>query len=267
MSRTRGTWSTAGIWLGGTALVAVLALTGLAVMGGDGEAPDAPAKGGPSASAPATPSSGAEPTYDAPDDWTEPERWVALPRGARQDEHGSPVGFPHTTEGAAAMLAATNTTSIEGETWQSDELMRVFRSYSGAEDQTERNRAKVQKSGEKTDAQLAREMGVSPGSPLPAGAYVRSTVVGYQVITSSPDEVAVWSLSRVVQKKGELEKEQGSYTRTLVAAQWQDGDWKMTGPATLRALKAVEGKPKPKMVAPGDAEYNAAGWTAIREAS
>ncbi|MFE5974359.1 hypothetical protein ACFQ64_19625 [Streptomyces sp. NPDC056460] len=86
-------------------------------------------------------------------------------------------------------------------------------------------------------------------------------------MSSAPDEVAVWVLGRVVQKNGETEREKGSYTRTLLAVQWQDGDWKLTGPATMRAMKATEGKPKPEIVAPGDAEYNAAGWTAIREAS
>ncbi|MEU2237268.1 hypothetical protein [Streptomyces vietnamensis] len=105
------------------------------------------------------------------------------------------------------------------------------------------------------------------GEPLPPGAYVRTHVVGYQVIHESGDEVGVWLLSRVVQKNGEMAKESGGYTRTLMGATWQDGDWKMTGRAILHAVKAVEGKPKPAMVASGDAEFNEAGWTAIREAS
>lgn len=192
---------------------------------------------------------------------------MALPRGEHQDEHGSPVGFPHTTKGAVAMMAASNTTSIEGERSNADEHMRVYRSYGNPAEQNASKERKLRSYAEETDEELAREMGVSPGSPLPPGAYVRSHVVGYQVVSSAPDEVAVWVLGCVVQKNGEMEREKGSYTRTLIAVQWQDGDWKITGPATGRAMKATESKPEPEIVGPGDAAYNAAGWTAIREAS
>jgi hypothetical protein len=265
MSRTRGTWNTKGTWIAGGALAAVLALTGYSLLAGDDGGSDAPAKGGPSAG----PSSSASPspTYAAPDEWSEPEQWAALPRGKRTDERGSEVGFPHTTEGAVAMMAAANSTAIEGNQSTVDEQLRIYYSYIGKADQSAEAAERIELKALQTDKTLAQEMGVTAGQPLPSGAYVRSNVVGYKVIKKSGDEVSVWLLARVVQKTGEIEKESGSYTRTLAGAQWQDGDWKMTAPATERAQRDAQGQAQPQMAAPGDAAFSAAGWTAIREAS
>ncbi|MFD8415460.1 hypothetical protein ACFV2Q_27480 [Streptomyces sp. NPDC059650] len=265
MSRTRGAWNTKGTWIAGVALAAVLALTGYSLLSGDGGGEDAPAKVGsnPGASSPASPSPG----YSTPQDWTEPERWTALPQGQRTDERSNAVGFPHTAEGAVAMLAAANSTRIEGEQGVADEQLRMYHSYFGKGDQSPENAKKIELAAQQTDKDLAREMGVSPGQPLPPGAYMRTHVVGYKIIKRSDGEVSVWLLSSVVQKNGETVKERGSYTRTLLAAQWQDGDWKLTTEATKRALQDTEGQNKPPMVAPGDAEFNAGGWTAIRAAS
>ncbi|WP_327389044.1 hypothetical protein [Streptomyces sp. NBC_01207] len=228
-------------------------------------ASSAPAKGGavPSVSSSASPA----PTYAVPDDWTEPERWTALPRGQRTDDRGSRVGFPHTVEGAASMAAAANTTRIEGEKSTADEQLRIYHSYVGKGDHSTENAKKIEEAGEQTDRTLAQEMGVSAGQPLPSGAYVRAQVVGYKVIKKSDNEVSVWLLGLVVQKNGETKKEESSYTRTLLGVQWQDGDWKLTADAIRRAQQDVASQAQPPMVAPGDEEFNAGGWTAIREAS
>ncbi|MFE4539659.1 hypothetical protein ACFRKB_32115 [Streptomyces scopuliridis] len=265
MGRTRGTWNTKGTWIAGIALAAVLALTGYAAFSGDDGGTDTPAKGGASAnaSAPADPS----PTYAAPDDWTEPDQWAALPRGKRTDDHGSETGFPQTAEGAVAMMAAANTTTVEGDRTNVDEQLRIYRSYIGTADQSAQNAEQIELNAIQTDKALAKQMGVSAGQPLPAGAYVRSSVVGYKVIKKSGDEVSVWLLARVVQKTGETQKESGSYTRTLAGAQWQGGDWKLTGAATERAQQDIQGQTQPEQAAPGDEAFNRAGWTAIREAS
>ncbi|OEJ20840.1 hypothetical protein AR457_41975 (plasmid) [Streptomyces agglomeratus] len=268
MARTRGTWNTKGVWAAGAVGAAVLVLTGYAVFAGGDGGSDTPARGGGGASASASRSaSPPSPTYAAPEDWTEPERWAALPRGKRTDDRGSAIGFPHTTEGAVAMMAAANATTVEGDKSTVDEQLRIYRSYIGESDQSSENAEAIELNANQTDKSLARQMGVRAGQPLPPGAYVRNHVVGYKVVKKSRDEVSVWLLARVVQKTGETAKESSSYTRTLNGAQWQDGDWKLTGDATERVLQATKGQPKPKMVAPGDAAFNAAGWTAIREAS
>lgn len=263
MGRTRGTWNTKGTWLAGAALAAVLILTGYALFSGGDDGGDTPAKGGPSASGSASPG----PTYAPPEDWTEPDRWSALPRGKRTDGRGSQVGFPATTEGAVAMMVAANATDIEGEKSNADEQLRIYHSYIGKADQSSENAEQIELQAQQSDKALAKEMGVSPGQPLPAGAYVRNTVIGYKIIQKSDTEISAWLLTKVAQKNGEMDKEKGSYTRTLAGAQWEGGDWKLTGDATARAQRDVQGQALPRIVAPGDADFNSAGWTAIREAS
>ncbi|MGW5042176.1 hypothetical protein ACWEQK_28865 [Streptomyces parvulus] len=266
MGRTRGAWNSKGTWAAGVALAALLAFTGYAVLSGD-EDSDTPSKGGSSASASGSPSEGPSATYAPPDDWTEPESWAALPRGKRTDDRGSQVGFPQSAEGAVAMMTAANTTAIEGGQSSVDEQLRIYRSYIGAADQSSANAEQIELAALQSDKALAKQMGIKAGQDLPSGAYVRSTVVGFKVIKKSDTEVSAWLLSRVVQKNGEMEKEKGSYTRTLAGAQWQDGDWKLTADATAQAQQDVQGQAQPAMAAPGDAEFNQAGWTALRQAS
>ncbi|WP_030200781.1 hypothetical protein [Streptomyces sp. NRRL S-87] len=267
MSRTRGVWNTRGTWIAAVALAAIAILTGYALLsGGDSDAGAPAAKGG--ATAPNTAGSASPgPTYAPPADWTEPQRWAALPRGTRTDSHGSTVSFPHSAEGAVAMLAAANTVGVEADRSTVDEQLRIYSSYIGRGDQKDDAAEQIELSAQAADKSLAQEMGVRPGQPLPAGAYQRSHVVGYKIIKQSGDEVSAWLLTRVVQKAGETAPEKGSYSRTLAGAQWQDGDWKITADATRRAQQDLQGQAEPAMAAPGDEAFNSAGWTAIREAS
>ncbi|MFE7443799.1 hypothetical protein ACFU7X_25500 [Streptomyces chartreusis] len=262
-ARTR-TRSSKGIWAASVAAAVVLALTGYAVFSGD-DGSDEEGKDGasPSASASADPSA----TYQAPEDWTEPERWAALPRGERTDNRDSEVGFPHSTEGAAAMAAAANTTSIDAATSNVDEQLRIYNSYVSKTDQSSDNAEKIELQAIQTDKALHKSMSVAASQPLPTGAYVRSNVVGFKVIKESANEVSVFLLSRVVQKNGETAKEASSYTRVVNGLRWEDGDWKLSGQATQAALTAAQQDGQPKMAAPGDEAFNRAGWTAIREAS
>ncbi|MGC5412531.1 hypothetical protein ACPXCX_54120, partial [Streptomyces sp. DT225] len=87
------------------------------------------------------------------------------------------------------------------------------------------------------------------------------------IIEAKGDEISLWVLARATQKNGELAKESGSYTRTLIGVQWHDGDWKLSPEATARALSGTRAQEKPPIVAPGDSVFNTAGWTALREAS
>lgn len=264
-ARDTGTWGTRGVRLAGTTLGVVLVLAGCAPAAGDGGSRDAAGAAGATSSASAEPRPSE--SYAAPEDWIEPERWVALPRGQRTDDYGSEVGFPHTTEGAVAMLAAANTSAIEGSTSNKDEQLRLYYSYIGKPDQSEAAAERVELGAIDNGKVIAREMGLKPGAPMPPGAYMRSHVIGFQFIRRSAEEVTVWLLAREVQKSGEMAQEEGSYTRTLLGAQWQGDDWKLSVLATRHAQDATDGKPRPKMAAPGDAAFNAAGWTAIREAS
>jgi hypothetical protein len=254
-----------GVWAAGIAGATVLALTGYAMFSGDDGGSDDQGKGG--ASPTASGSSSPTATYQAPQDWTEPERWAALPRGKRTDSRGSAVGYPHTTEGAAAMLAAANATDIEAEKSNVDEQLRIYYSFVSKTDQSSDNAEQIELQALQTDKSLHKEMSVAAGQPLPSGAYIRSNVVGFKVIKESANEVSVWLLSRVVQKNGETAKEKASYTRVINGAVWENGDWKLSGKVTQDALAAAQQESQPTMVAPGDTAFNSAGWTAIREAS
>jgi len=245
----------------------VLALTGYAVLvgGDDGGEAAGKSRGTPSASssAPASPA----PSYTTPKDWTEPARWAALPRGERTDKYGSEVGYPHTTEGAVAMGVSATNTSVEPGQDASDGQMRVYRSYLSAADHSAEAEKRNEQAGRQTDQQVRRQMGVPADGALPAGSYVRTTVIGFKVLKESKDEVSFWLLGRVVTKKGELEKESTEYIRSLMGAVWESGDWRLSGIATARAQEQQAGVSKPGMAVPGDAKFNEYGWVAIREAS
>jgi hypothetical protein len=254
------------MWAAGATLAAVVGLTGyLALSGSSEDSREGTAAGGatPGVSGPVS----AAPTYQVPDDWTEPQRWAALPRGQRTDMYGSEVGFPRTTTGAVAMLVAAQSTAVDEQKSAVDEHLRVYHSYISAAEQSDSTAERVELGAMQTDKSLARDMGVKPGGPLPAGAYVRTNVVGFKLIKESSGEVSAWLLSRVAQKNGETAKETVTYTRSVVAGLWESGDWKMSAKASVAAQRQVQGQPKPAGAAPGDAKFNEAGWTAIREAS
>ncbi|WP_236570407.1 hypothetical protein [Streptomyces mexicanus] len=253
------------MWLAGAVLAVVLALTAYLALSGDDDGHSSAGKGGahPSASGSVTPG----PTYTEPDDWIEPDRWSALPRGEHTDRYGNQVVYPHTTEGAVAMLAAANSTDVEGGRTLRDEQLANYHSYVARADQTAQNAENVELASIDADKQMHQSMGLPAGSDLPSGAYVRNTVIAYKVIKASRDEVSVWLLAKITKKAGETQKETASYTRTLMAGVWQDGDWKMSSAALVRASQQTDGQPKPEMAAPGDAKFNEVGWVAIREAS
>ncbi|MEH0589866.1 hypothetical protein QA942_39875 [Streptomyces sp. B21-106] len=254
-----------GVWAAGGLAAVVLALTGYAMFGGGDEGSDAgknTAGGGSSASAPAKPQG----TYSAPEDWVEPKRWVSLPRGQRTNKNGLQLGFPHTAEGAVAQLVAANTTDVEGSTSVADVQTQRYDAYMSAADRSDANRKKIEQAAAKVDGQVRKKLGLPADGDLPSGAYVRSSVVGYQVVKDSADEVGVFLLARATEKAGETAPEQDSYTRTFMAARWEGGDWKLSSAATVALGKSAMSN-KPAIAAPGDPAFNTAGWTAIREAS
>jgi hypothetical protein len=252
------------VWGAGVAAAVLVALTLYAAIGGGEESDEGGKGGGPKASASAAPSKPA-PTYDPPDEWSEPERWATLARGKKTDGNGNEVGFPQSTKGALSMLVASNSTEISGRRTAVDEQLGIYRSYVLTADQSAANAAEIKEKAARSDRELQQRMGYS--GAMPEGAYQRSHVVAYKVIQESKGEVSAWLLGRSTAKAGPTKKESGSYTRTVVGIEWADGDWKLSGAASTRALREVQGESKPTLAAPGDEGFNAAGWTAVREAS
>ncbi|MEU6059083.1 hypothetical protein [Streptomyces sp. NPDC047097] len=267
MARERGAWTKA-MWAGaGVSALAVGVLSGYVLFSGDDDGRDTAGAGKGSASASA-PSASPVPSYTVPEDWTEPERWAALPRGERTDKYGSQVKFPRTTEGAVAALMHASTTVVEGAQTAVDEQLRVYHSYVGAQGQSEANAEQVELSALQTHKNLSKKVGLTPEQIWPTGYHVRNSVVGYQMLGKpADDEVSVWLLSRVTVKAGETATEASAYTRTAVGAQWTDGDWKITPAAAQHAAAAMKSGERPGLGVPGDLAFNREGWTAIREAS
>ncbi|MYY17403.1 hypothetical protein GT018_17510 [Streptomyces sp. SID4912] len=249
-------WSTGGV------AAVLLVLTGYAMLSGE----STPSTSGSPATATGMPSP-ASTYYGAPADWSEPERWAVLPRGARTDKQGNEVGFPHTTEGAVGMLAAANTTEVTAAHSHVDVQLGVYASYLIAADRTEDNKTKIEQAGAESDAKMRRSMGLPEDGAPPPGTYARNHVVGFQVIQASPSEAAVWLLSRVTTRKGEMETEEGAYTCTLVAAEWDGTDWRLSAASTEDTLRRHGRDQSPPIAAPGDPAFNSGGWTAIRAAS
>jgi hypothetical protein len=204
------------------------------------------------------------PTYTVPADWTEPTRWAALPRG-KHTRHGRPVGFPHTVFGAVAMLAAASSTSEEQDRTAVDEQLAIFDTYISAKERTAENRAKVKAGARREYQHLTSSLGLPAGGDLPPGAYVRTSLIGYKVIRASHNKVSAYVLTNLARKAGELAKERVSYTVAVLAVEWKGGDWKLSSSAS--AAVAEHAGSVPAIAAPGDAAFNAAGWTAIRQAS
>ncbi|MFJ1804430.1 hypothetical protein [Streptomyces sp. NPDC088180] len=251
-----------GWGIGGTTAV-VLLLTGYAAFfSGDGE----PSRTSDRPAAAAT-DTGPDPTYAAPSDWTEPERWAALPRGARTDRLGNEVGFPQTAEGAVAMLATANTTEVKAGHTHVDVQHGVYGSYLIPGDRTEENKRKIERAAAESDIAVRQDMGLPESDDLPPGAYSRNHVIGYRVIEASPTEVTMWLLSRATVRPGETEKEESAYTSLLAAAEWSHGDWWLSAASTENAIRRHGRDQHPEIAAPGDAVFNTARWTAIRAAS
>lgn len=266
-TKSKGTWSAKGVRCAVTVLAAVLALPGCAQAGGDGGDRDTPGKAGSSAAASPDPKPSESYAAPAAGGLDRAGAVGCASAGKRTDEHGSEVGFPHTTEGAVAALAASSNNTIEGNTSHVDEQLRLYYSYVAKADQSEAAAERVELGSIDNGKAISREMGLKPGAPMPPGAYMRSQVIGYQVIKKSDGEVSAWLLSRVTQKAGETVQERDDYARLLFGAKWEGDDWKLSVLATRHAQDATDGKPRPKIVAPGDAAFNSAGWTAIRQAS
>ncbi|MFF4818409.1 hypothetical protein ACFY2K_27925 [Kitasatospora sp. NPDC001309] len=200
--------------------------------------------------------------YSLPTTWTEPQRWLAAPRGTRT-VGSREVGFPHSTDGAIGMLVASSGFDVEGSTTLVDEQLTFYRTYTAASDRTPTREQRIRQGAAKADARARSTMGLPESGPLPAGAWVRTHLVGFKLVQAQPDSVTAHLLLRTAQKAGETRPEAVSYAVGTIGVVWRDGDWKLdpTG-GTSPAPDSV-----PEIAAPGDPAFNAQGWTAIRQAS
>ncbi|MET9399318.1 hypothetical protein [Kitasatospora sp. NPDC002965] len=274
-SRTRGSGLNRGlVWGAGIALAAVATLTAYSALTGNDDHNNPSASQSESASpaspgtfSPGTSTPQAAPSYTAPGSWTEPLRWLALPRGTKNGADGTQTGWPDTTDGAVALLVAASTTNMQGSHGMVDQQMAIYNNYLAAADQSPANAEKIKASAAKTDANSRSDLGLPASGPLPSGAFVRANVVGFRIIESSPSEVTAYLLTKVSQKAGETAPLKDSYVVSVLGASWQDTDWKLSTKASAHAVAQTQGQQQPAIASPGDVAFNDAGWTAIRQAS
>ncbi|WP_369185364.1 hypothetical protein [Streptomyces sp. Y1] len=245
----------------------MLGLTGYAALVGDDGGPAPQRHDTVSSQAPPTATTAPQPapTYSAPPTWTEPQQWLAAPRGVRKAANGREIGFPDTTEGAIGMMVAASAIDVEGSTTLADQQLEVYSVYLVPADQSPTAEAKVRQGAERTDAATREALGLPGTGPLPSGASMRSTMIGVKPIRVTPTQVAAYVLMTVIDKGGEMVPAKTVYSMGILAAVWQDGDWKLSGQAIKDS--AAQAGQKPAIAAPGDAAFNTAGWTAIRQAS
>ncbi|MBO8203189.1 hypothetical protein JW613_33650 [Streptomyces smyrnaeus] len=201
-----------------------------------------------------------------PKDWTEPKKSAALPHGKRT-VGGDPVNFPHTTKGAVAMLKEAAEVRVEKDHYFTDVQLRLLHRYQVEGEQTAENARKIKTKTEKKDAKLRRKAGVKKGEPLPREVSLHVDVVGYKIVSASPDSVSAWLLTREAAKDKDHKKAVTSWSRQLSVARWEKGDWKVSIADTFHAMQNQKEEDTPAAVALGKPGFNKAGWTAIRGAA
>lgn len=232
------------VTLSAIVLVLVAALVVVAVSGDD--------SGDSKTAAPPEQTTAApEPTTTLPaddGDYVAPARYVKLPNG-RGDANGLPVKFPHTPEGATAMLVASarNAWSFDAATVRAGILTYASAEYRDA-------MAASAKDGAAGNREYA---GIPATGEIPAGASLTAWPIGVKWSSAGSDTVDAVILLRVTHTaKAGVEP-----TTTLVVsparAVWESGDWK------VQPTDPTQNIPDP--VDLGTAEFNEDGWKAIQE--
>lgn len=231
----------------GTAVLLVVMLIAVSMSGGDsseGKAESGGKGGGTSSQEPLP-----EQTEVEGDDYDEPAEWVELPKG-KSEEKGLPVKFPHTPEGAMAMLASS---SRGGTTWDTDLAVKNAEVYAHPEDDYAVEAAKESAVGARV------HVGVPRKGELPKGASLSSWPIAVQWEKLSDDQVRGHVLVRLRYTPSSDEHETTEVMTITSDAAWVDGDWKFqpTNP------EVHEKAPEPWDL--GSVEFSDEGWVAIQE--
>ncbi|MFG2913114.1 hypothetical protein ACGF0D_09510 [Kitasatospora sp. NPDC048298] len=161
------------------------------------------------------------------------------------------------------MLVASSGFDVEGSTTLVDEQLTFYRTYTATADQTADREQRVRQGAARADARARATMGLPESGPLPVGAWVRTGMVGFKLVQARPDAVTAHLLLRTARKSAESSPESVSYAVGTVGVVWRESDWRLDpSGGSSPAPEAVPG-----IAAPGDAAFNAQGWTAVRQAS
>jgi hypothetical protein len=214
-----------------TLLASVLFLGGLLV----GRATTRETAAGPPAAAPATSAATATPGATTPDAAATPQAQAggatAGGVGPRRVEHGVPVGYQHSQQGAVA--AAANYAKVLSSTLILEQASRRKAIDTLAAPEA---RGRLQRAFDQAVAPLAKGLGVTAGSADTGTVLLRAVPVGWRMKQYSGDRatVAIW----VTSVGGSLgDPPRGMPVRevwgtTTVELRWVDGDWKQLDTTT-----------------------------------
>ncbi|MGW1839633.1 hypothetical protein [Streptomyces sp. NPDC002067] len=236
------------------ALVAIVVVLGAVVIGlvagnasSSEDKQDAGKASHPSASADPAPTETAD---DGDSGYVAPVTWVKLPDGAKK-VNGYPVQFPHTEEGAMAMLVASSRNSFS---WDPKKVEENIRTYALDEYRDQMATAAGQ------GAQGVREhTGMPASGPLPKGATLTAWPIGVQWTAKDSDHVTGFVLVRLTTTPGTGKKPKTELFSLPCAATWDNGDWRVQPTSPDDTPQA----PEPADL--GADAFNSNGWRAIQE--
>jgi hypothetical protein len=240
--------------------VAVALLIGVVVglvAGGSGDGSEAsPTPTSPPDGNAETEDPGEDPDPDPSDtpsgsDYVAPEEWVQLPPGSSEAEGGLPVGFPQTSEGAIAMVAAS---SRNAWTWDAEQMERGIRAYASDADRD----AALDVTEESANG-VRDYIGIPDGEPIPDDAMVNGWPIGVQWEDQDDGSVRVTLLIRVTFTPGNGEPTETHLIATVNDAIWQHDDWK------IASVPPDVAQDTPTAADLGTPAFNAEGWIAIQE--
>ncbi len=240
------------------ALVALVVL-GIRIAAGNGEEQTSP-----------TPTTGdGSSTTDsaaAAREWeTDPD--TGLPIGAAFED-GRPVQFPHTTEGATAMVVELNRAQIG---LDYDQSVATTRIYAAEVDQAFFDDLATDAIAQRREALDIPADGEAAEDWAPAG-YAQ-TPIGYQVEEYGPDRYLVSVLNEVTTTTINGQVDRSAYVGQQIV-EWNpdadraegSGDWQLVEPSATDRDQLLA-TPPPNAAALGTQEFQQAGWTPLLESA
>ena len=190
-----------------------------------------------------------DPAVEDPDEgYVAPEQYVALPAAKSTGAKNLPTGFPHTPEGAVAMVVASSRNAY---TLDEAKLRAGLETYT-----VQQYRDVAVDAADDSIKYTRQSIGLPETGTVPAGATLAAWPLGVKWTAKDADHVQVLILLKVTSSPGAGQQETTKLVTTSAETVWEDGDWK-TQPNNPGKL--------PDPVDLGTSAFNTAGWKAIQE--
>ncbi|TDT93347.1 hypothetical protein EDD99_8157 [Streptomyces sp. 846.5] len=197
---------------------------------------------------PTSTASAAAPTSTASGTFVPPAQYVALPQASHTVD-GLPMGWPHTPQGAIAMVVQHVTSNWTADPVADSKAARAYAPPGQADQQAADAAAGAQA--------LRKAFGLPATGPLPAGASFTAWPIGVQWKALDADTVQMSVLVRESSSPGTGQPAVTRVAVTTAMANWTTaGDWKV-----------IESPPTalPTPYDLGTSGFNDAGWIALQQ--